>query len=66
MNDKTRSFSVTAWKVKDGSIVHYDDVVTLTYDVETGVRRIKFIKSREIRTLKDICIHKINDIDVYL
>lgn len=54
---------------KDGSILHITDknpVVSLSYDVYTGLRTIKFLRSGEKRTIRDCMIIAINDYDVFL
>ena len=54
---------------KDGSILDITDknpVVSLSYDVYTGLRTIKFLRSGEKRTIRDCMIISINDYDVFL
>lgn len=54
---------------KDGSILNITDdnpVVSLSYDVYTGLRTIKFLRSGERRTIRDCMIIAINDYDVFL
>lgn len=64
MNSR-KPFNATVWK-KDGSIIEYQDAVTLTYEPTKGTRRIKLLKSNLVRTLRDVCIFKINDLNVYI
>lgn len=54
---------------KDGSILDITDdnpAVSLSYDVYTGLRTIKFLRSGERRTIRDCMIISINDYDVFL
>lgn len=54
---------------KDGSILDITDqnpVVSLSYDVYTGLRTIKFLRSGEKRTIRDCMIIAINDYDIFL
>ncbi len=54
---------------KDGSILDITDenpVVSLSYDVYTGLRTVKFLRSGQTRTIRDCMIIAINDFDVFL
>ncbi len=54
---------------KDGSLLEItrdNPVVSLSYDVYTGLRNIKFIRSGAKRTIRDCLIIAINDFDVFL
>lgn len=54
---------------KDGSILDITDdnpAVSLSYDVYTGLRTIKFMRSGARRTIRDCMIIAINDYDVFL
>ena len=50
----------------DGSLVHYPNVISLKFDFYKGTRTIKFLRSNEIRTVRDVCISKINGLEVFL
>ena len=50
----------------DGSLLHYPSVISLKYDFYAGTRTIKFLRSGEIRTVRDVCISKINGLEVFL
>ena len=43
----------------DGSLVSYPNVISLKYDFYKGTRTIKFLRSNEIRTVRDVCISRI-------
>ena len=50
----------------DGSLLYYNNVISLKFDFYKGMRRIKFLRSNEIRTIRDVCISKINGLEVFL
>lgn len=50
----------------DGSLLYYNNVISLKFDFYKGTRRIKFLRSNEIRTIRDVCISKINGMEVFL
>ena len=50
----------------DGSLVHYPTVISLKFDFYKGTRTIKFLRSNEIRTVRDVCISRINGLEVFL
>ena len=51
---------------KNGQIMEARDVVSLRYDVYTGMRTIKFMRSGEKRSIHDVCIIGIDDFEVFL
>jgi len=53
------------WK-SDGSILEYNNCIPLRYDFYKGTRQIKLLASKEIRTIRDVCIMSVNDMLVYL
>lgn len=56
---------LVVWK-SDGSLLYYNNVISLKFDFYKGTRRIKFLRSNEIRTIRDVCISKINGMEVFL
>lgn len=56
---------ITLW-VKSGEIQHWLRCVSLRYDFYKGTRRMKLLDSNQIRQLRDVCIHEINGMEVYL
>lgn len=66
MLDAGQPVSLTYCKCKDGSIITAQDVVSLRYDVYTGMRTIKFLRNGQIRSIHDCLIIGINDLDVFL
>ena len=59
------AFSLT-FLTKDGSEVRMAQAVSLKWDMRTGTRTIKSIKSGEIRRIRDSLILEINDIPVFI
>ena len=57
--------NLVVWK-KDGSLVTYENVISISYDFYKGTRRIKFLRSGEIRLVRDVLIYKINGMTVFL
>lgn len=54
---------------KDGSLLEItkdNPVVSLSYDVYTGLRTIKFLRSGQKRSIRDCLIIAINDLSVFL
>ena len=54
---------------KNGSVLEIskdNPVVSLSYDVYTGLRTVKFLRSGAKRTIRDCMIIAINDFDVFL
>ena len=56
---------ISLWK-SNGEILHYRNAVPLRYDFYKGTRRVKLLDSREIRTIRDVCIFEINGMEVFL
>lgn len=51
---------------KDGRVLRMNNCVSLRYDFRAGIRRIKLLDSRQIRTIRDVCLYTINDLEVFL
>ena len=54
---------------KNGTLMHIgkdNPAVSLSYDVYTGLRTIKLMRSGQKRTIRDCMIIGINDFDVFL
>lgn len=66
--DKGQPVTMTVVK-KDGSLLEVtkdNPVVSLSYDVYTGLRTVKFLRSGQKRTIRDCMIVAIDDFDVFL
>jgi len=66
MLDSGQPVSLTVVRLRDGSLIHYEQAVSLRYDYYKGTRSIKLLKSHQIRTIHDVCIIGIDDFEVYL
>lgn len=56
---------IKAWK-QDGSVMHLPYCVGLRYNFRAGTRQVKLLQSRQIRTIRDVCIFEVNNMTVYL
>lgn len=66
MLDSGQPVELTVVRLKNGSLIRYENAVSLRYDYYKGTRSIKMLKSGQIRTIHDVCITGIDDYDVYL
>ena len=57
--------NISLW-TKDGQIQQWNNCTPLRYDFYKGVRRMKLLTSRQIRQVRDVCIFRINGMDVFL
>ena len=57
--------NLSVW-TKDGSIVEYENVISISYDFYKGTRHIKFLRSGEIRLVRDVCIFRLNGMVVIM
>lgn len=51
---------------KSGEILEYNNCVPLRYNFYEGTRQIKLLDSRQIRTIRDVCIFEINGCSCFL
>lgn len=51
---------------KNGQIMAPQNVVSLRYDFYTGMRTIKLLHNGQKRSIHDVCIIGINDLEVFL
>lgn len=51
---------------RNGSVIEMEDTVSLRYDFYKGTRTVKLLRSREKRTIRDVCIIGINEMEVFL
>lgn len=54
------------WKATTGDILEYKNVVFLGRDSKRGTVRIKLMTSRQIREFREVCLFRINDMEVHL
>jgi len=51
---------------QSGEIQEYHNCVPLRYNFYEGTRQIKLLDSRQIRTIRDVCIFEVNGMQVFL
>lgn len=51
---------------RDGRLQSYPEAVGLRYNLYTGTRRIKLLRSGQVRQIRDCLIMSINSTPVYL
>jgi hypothetical protein len=53
------------WR-SEGSIIAYNNCISLRYSYYGGWRNIKLLASGECRKIRDRCIFRVNDLEVFL
>jgi hypothetical protein len=53
------------WR-SDGSIIAYNNCISLRYSYYGGWRNIKLLASGECRKVRDCCIFRVNDLEIFL
>ena len=56
---------ISVWK-SDGSILELRNVISLRYSFYGGWRNVKLLNSGECRRIRDICIIRVNSLEVFL
>ena len=56
---------ISVWK-SDGSILLLHNCISLRYDYYGGWRNVKLLTSGECRGVRDCCIFRVNDCEVFL
>ena len=51
---------------RNGSVIVMEQTVSLRYDFYKRTRTVKLLRSGEKRTIRDVCIIGINDMEVFL
>lgn len=59
------AIDLDVWK-SDGSIIQLKNCISLKYNFYSGTRTIKVLSSNQIRTIRDVCIFRINGLEVFL
>lgn len=49
-----------------GELIRYDNCISLKYDFYEGTRTIKLLNSNQVRRVRDVCIHSINGLEVFM
>lgn len=65
MIDSGDPVDLKVW-TKDGRALQLQNCVGLRYNFRSGTRQVKVLSSRQIRTIRDVCIYEINGLTVYL
>ena len=58
-------FDISVWK-SDGSILELRNVISLRYSFYGGWRNVKLLASGESRRVRDCCIFRVNELEVFL
>lgn len=56
---------ISVWK-SDGSILELRNVISLRYSFYGGWRNVKILSSGVCRKIRDCCIFRVNDLEVFL
>lgn len=51
---------------KNGQLMKAENVVSLRYDFYTGMRTVKLLRNGQKRSIHDVCIIGINNLEVFL
>lgn len=65
MLDAPDPVTLCIW-TKSGEIQTWKNCVSLRADLRTGTRNIKMLDSSQIRKVRDVCIFRINGLEVFL
>lgn len=56
---------ISVWKL-DGTILELKNCISLRYNFYGGWRNVKLLNSGELRKIRDVCIFRINNLEVFL
>ena len=56
---------ISVWKA-NGEILHLHNCISLRYNFYGGWRNMKLLTSGECRRIRDVCIFRVNDLEVFL
>lgn len=65
MIDSGNPVDLTLW-TRSGAIESWHNCIGLRYSFRSGTHRIKLLDSRQIRTVRDVCIFQVNGLKVFL
>ena len=63
--DSHEKVSISFWTAS-GEIQTYESCVSLRYDFYKGIRNVKLYPSNQIRKVRDVCIFRLNGMEVFL
>lgn len=56
---------ISVWK-SDGTILELKNCISLRYNFYGGWRNVKLLNSGELRKIRDFCIFRVNNLEVFL
>lgn len=56
---------ISVWK-SNGSILELRNVISLRYSFYGGWRNIKLLQSGQMRKIRDCCIFRVNNLEIFL
>lgn len=59
-------FNCKVWKISTGEILTYNNVVCTSSNFEKNSAKLLFTESREVRSVRIICIFEVNDEEIYI
>lgn len=65
LKSRNTPVNIKLW-TKKGEIQEWRNCIPLRYNFYAGTRQMKMLDSREIRTVRDVCIFSINDLEIFL
>lgn len=65
MLNSRQPVDIRLWTSK-GEIQFWSNCISLKYDFYKGIRRVRLLNSREVRTVRDVCIFEINNLNIYI
>lgn len=65
MIDSGDAVDLKCW-TRDGGVLALDNCVGLRYNFRAGTRQVKLLASRQIRTIRDVCLFEINGMEIFL
>lgn len=65
LNSLAEPVDISVWK-SDGSILKLRNVISLRYSFYGSWRNVKILSSGECRKIRDCCIFRVNDLEVFL
>lgn len=64
--DSGEAVDLIVWKMATGEILTYNELKCFSSYFRGGTRKLRFVRSNEIREVRDVCIWKINGMEVFL
>lgn len=61
-----KPFNCKVWKNSTAEILTYNNVVCTSSNFERNSAKLLFVESRQVRSVRIICIFEINDEEIYI